>query len=66
MKVLTNNPSKYGGLAGFGLEVVERVPILSTPTDENLGYLRTKRERMGHLLGDLGEPQPGAMPKEEG
>ena len=66
MKVLTNNPSKYGGLAGFGLEGVERVPILSTPTDENLGYLRTKQERMGHLLGDLGDPQTGVMPKEEG
>jgi 3,4-dihydroxy 2-butanone 4-phosphate synthase/GTP cyclohydrolase II len=66
MKVLTNNPSKYGGLAGFGLEIVERVPILPTPTDENLGYLRTKRERMGHLLGDLGDPQPDVVSTEQG
>jgi 3,4-dihydroxy 2-butanone 4-phosphate synthase/GTP cyclohydrolase II len=53
MSVLTNNPSKYGGLAGFGLEIVDRVPIESAPTPENVAYLRTKRERMGHLLGDL-------------
>ncbi len=50
MRLLTNNPAKYRGLAGFGLEIVERVPIESTPTVENLGYLRTKRDRMGHLL----------------
>ncbi|WP_083915059.1 bifunctional 3,4-dihydroxy-2-butanone-4-phosphate synthase/GTP cyclohydrolase II [Ilumatobacter nonamiensis] len=59
MRVLTNNPSKYGGLAGFGLEIVERVPLESTPTSENLEYLRTKRERMGHLLelgGDDADP----------
>ncbi len=54
--VLTNNPTKYGGLAGFGLEIVERVPLLSTPTPENLEYLRTKQQRMGHLLGDLDQP----------
>ena len=66
MKVLTNNPSKYGGLAGFGLEIAERVSILPTPTDENLGYLRTKRERMGHLLGDLGDPQPNVVSTEQG
>lgn len=61
MNVLTNNPSKYGGLAGFGLEIVDRVPIESTPTADNVAYLRTKRDRMGHLL-DLdtvdGEPLP--------
>lgn len=50
MNVLTNNPSKYGGLAGFGLEVVDRVPLESTPTSHNVEYLRTKRDRMGHLL----------------
>jgi 3,4-dihydroxy 2-butanone 4-phosphate synthase / GTP cyclohydrolase II len=51
MRLLTNNPSKRGGLEGYGLEIVERVPIISTPTAENVRYLRTKRERMGHLLG---------------
>ena len=50
MRLLTNNPAKYGGLEGFGLEIVERVPIESTPTADNIEYLRTKRERMGHLL----------------
>jgi 3,4-dihydroxy 2-butanone 4-phosphate synthase/GTP cyclohydrolase II len=50
---MTNNPSKYGGLEGFGLTIVERVPLESRPTEFNIDYLRTKRERMGHLLGGL-------------
>jgi len=53
MRVLTNNPAKYGGLEGFGLEIVERVPLESKPTAENIAYLRTKRDRMGHLLEGL-------------
>ena len=53
MRLMTNNHAKYGGLEGFGLEIVERVPIESTPNPENIGYLRTKRERMGHSLGGL-------------
>ncbi len=53
MRLLTNNPAKYGGLEGFGLEIVERVPLESTPTSFNLEYLRTKRERLGHLLENL-------------
>jgi 3,4-dihydroxy 2-butanone 4-phosphate synthase/GTP cyclohydrolase II len=53
MRVMTNNPAKYGGLEGFGLEIVERVPLESTPTAENIAYLRTKRDRMGHLLEGL-------------
>ena len=53
MRLMTNNPSKYGGREGFGLNIVERVPIESTPTPYNIDYLRTKRERMGHLLGGL-------------
>ena len=53
MRVMTNNPAKYGGLEGFGLEIVERVPLESTPTPENIAYLRTKRDRMGHLLEGL-------------
>jgi 3,4-dihydroxy 2-butanone 4-phosphate synthase/GTP cyclohydrolase II len=53
MKYMTNNPKKYGGIEGFGLEIAERVPLQSTPTPENIGYLRTKRERMGHLLEGL-------------
>ena len=42
--------SKYGGLGGYGLSVVERVPLNTIPTPENEGYLRTKRERMGHHI----------------
>jgi 3,4-dihydroxy 2-butanone 4-phosphate synthase / GTP cyclohydrolase II len=53
LRVMTNNPSKYGGLAGYGLSVVERVQMASIPTPENLDYLRTKRDRMGHLIEDL-------------
>ena len=53
MRNLTNNPAKYGGLQGFGLEIVERVPLVSQPNPENIAYLRTKRERMGHLLEGL-------------
>jgi 3,4-dihydroxy 2-butanone 4-phosphate synthase/GTP cyclohydrolase II len=53
MRLMTNNPTKYGGLEGFGLDIVERVNIQSTPTPENIEYLRTKRERMGHLLEGL-------------
>jgi 3,4-dihydroxy 2-butanone 4-phosphate synthase/GTP cyclohydrolase II len=53
MRLLTNNPTKRGGLEGFGLNIVERVPIESRPTSFNIEYLRTKRERMGHLLEGL-------------
>ena len=53
MRLLTNNPSKKGGLAGFGLEITERVPLETAPNAENIAYLRTKRERMGHLLEGL-------------
>ena len=53
MRALTNNPSKYGGLDGFGLDIVERVPLETIPNPENIGYLRTKREKMGHMLEGL-------------
>jgi 3,4-dihydroxy 2-butanone 4-phosphate synthase / GTP cyclohydrolase II len=53
MRVLTNNPAKYGGLEGFGLEIVERVPLQVTPNEHNIHYLRTKKDRMGHLLEGL-------------
>ena len=56
MRLLSNNPTKRAGLEGYGLEIVERVPLPVTPTSENIRYLRTKRDRMGHLL-DL----PGAL-----
>jgi 3,4-dihydroxy 2-butanone 4-phosphate synthase/GTP cyclohydrolase II len=53
MRYMTNNPAKYGGIEGFGLEIVERLPLESAPNPENIAYLRTKRERMGHLLEGL-------------
>ncbi|HUC05700.1 MAG TPA: GTP cyclohydrolase II, partial [Acidimicrobiales bacterium] len=53
MRVMTNNPSKYGGLEGFGLDITERVPLQPSPNPENIAYLRTKRERMGHILHGL-------------
>lgn len=56
MRLMTNNPAKYGGLDGFGLEIVERVPVSVTPNSENISYLRTKKDKLGHLL-DLGESE---------
>ena len=54
MRFMTNNPAKYGGLAGWApLEIVERVPLTTVPNAENISYLRTKRDRLGHHLGDL-------------
>lgn len=50
MRLLTNNPTKRAGLEGYGLEIVERVPLESAPTQENLRYLKTKRDKLGHLL----------------
>ena len=53
MRLLTNNPDKRAGLEGYGLRVVERVALPIRPTRENLHYLRTKRDRMGHDLPNL-------------
>lgn len=53
MRLITNNPAKRAGLEGYGLEVVERVPIVTTPNPFNIRYLDTKRRRMGHLLDGL-------------
>ncbi|HUL59688.1 MAG TPA: bifunctional 3,4-dihydroxy-2-butanone-4-phosphate synthase/GTP cyclohydrolase II [Anaeromyxobacteraceae bacterium] len=50
MRLLTNNPKKIIGLEGYGLEVVERVPIEMTPTRRNRAYLAAKRDKLGHLL----------------
>jgi 3,4-dihydroxy 2-butanone 4-phosphate synthase / GTP cyclohydrolase II len=54
LRLLTNNPAKRAGLEGYGLEIVERVPLETTPTAENLHYLETKRDKLGHELS-LGE-----------
>ncbi|MGH2754337.1 MAG: bifunctional 3,4-dihydroxy-2-butanone-4-phosphate synthase/GTP cyclohydrolase II [Actinomycetota bacterium] len=56
MRLLTNNPTKRAGLEGYGLTIVERVPLESVPNPENIRYLTTKKEKLGHLLGGLSEP----------
>jgi 3,4-dihydroxy 2-butanone 4-phosphate synthase/GTP cyclohydrolase II len=53
LKVITNNPAKYIALAGYGLEISERIPLEIIPTKENLAYMKTKKEKMGHLLNKL-------------
>ena len=45
MRLMTNNPAKYGGIEGYGLEIVERVPLHTEPTDENIAYLRAKQRQ---------------------
>jgi 3,4-dihydroxy 2-butanone 4-phosphate synthase/GTP cyclohydrolase II len=50
LRIMTNNPKKIIGIEGYGLEVVERVPIVMEPHSQNERYLSTKREKLGHLL----------------
>ncbi len=71
MRLMTNNPAKYGGLAGYNLEIVERVPLQSIPNVENIAYLRAKAAKLGHhlvfdtdaeALADLAAESSGASP----
>ena len=50
IRLLTNNPAKRAGIEGYGLEVVERVPIMATPNVHNWRYLETKRDKLGHFI----------------
>ena len=50
MRLLTNNPKKVKGLKGFGLKLVERVPIEIPPNGSNSDYLKVKRDKLGHIL----------------
>jgi 3,4-dihydroxy 2-butanone 4-phosphate synthase / GTP cyclohydrolase II len=50
LRLLTNNPRKFVGLTGYGLEIVERVPLEIPPNEANSRYLKTKKEKMGHIL----------------
>ena len=54
LRVITNNPHKRAGLEGYGLEIIERVPLEVRPNEKNLEYLRTKREKLGHILNLMG------------
>ncbi|HEY7857798.1 MAG TPA: bifunctional 3,4-dihydroxy-2-butanone-4-phosphate synthase/GTP cyclohydrolase II [Candidatus Nanopelagicales bacterium] len=57
MRLLTNNPAKRAGLEGYGLSIIDSVPLEISPNDHNVAYLRTKRDRMGHdLPSDLSVP----------
>ena len=51
IRLLTNNPKKVVGLEGYGLKVVETIPIITPPNPYNRGYLETKQKKLGHLLG---------------
>jgi len=50
IKLLTNNPKKISGIEGFGLEIMERIPIQMNHNENNIRYLKTKKEKMGHIL----------------
>jgi 3,4-dihydroxy 2-butanone 4-phosphate synthase / GTP cyclohydrolase II len=53
LRLMTNNPAKYGGLAGYGLEITERVPLVIASTLHSAAYLDAKRRKLGHLLTDV-------------
>lgn len=53
MRLMTNNPKKIVGLEGYGLKVVERVPIETKPHDKNIIYLKTKKKKLGHILNSI-------------
>jgi len=53
LRIITNNPAKYIALAGYGLEIVERIPLEVEPNEVNRKYMQTKKEKMGHLLNKV-------------
>ncbi|GBE27750.1 riboflavin biosynthesis protein RibBA [bacterium BMS3Bbin03] len=57
IRLMTNNPKKIVGLKGYGLEIVERVPLEATPNPLNIGYLQTKRDKLGHLILNGDSPE---------
>jgi len=59
MRLLTNNPKKIAGLHGYGLDVVDQIPLSTQPNPNNSKYLRTKRDKMGHTLHEVERPLPG-------
>ncbi|HAK38211.1 MAG TPA: bifunctional 3,4-dihydroxy-2-butanone-4-phosphate synthase/GTP cyclohydrolase II, partial [Nitrospina sp.] len=53
IRLMTNNPRKIVGLEGYGLQVVERVSIEVGPKEDNIKYLRTKQEKLGHMIKNI-------------
>jgi 3,4-dihydroxy 2-butanone 4-phosphate synthase/GTP cyclohydrolase II len=53
MRLMTNNPKKIVGLEGYGLRVVERVPMETHPHEKNVLYLKTKKKKLGHMLDNV-------------
>ncbi|RRO18138.1 bifunctional 3,4-dihydroxy-2-butanone-4-phosphate synthase/GTP cyclohydrolase II [Saccharopolyspora rhizosphaerae] len=66
MRLLTNNPAKRIGLEGYGLRIVDRVPLPIRPNPENIRYLRTKRDRMGHVLDNLDDGEDSSVSGDAG
>ena len=62
IRLLSNNPRKRGGLEGYGLTVVEQVALVSQPNAENVSYLRTKRDRLGHDIGGIDVEHRATLP----
>jgi 3,4-dihydroxy 2-butanone 4-phosphate synthase/GTP cyclohydrolase II len=62
MRLLTNNPKKLAALAGYGLEIVEQIPIQPSVHEHNASYLKAKRDKMGHLLPNLDAPRSTGRP----
>jgi 3,4-dihydroxy 2-butanone 4-phosphate synthase/GTP cyclohydrolase II len=65
IRILTNNPKKIVGLEGYGLTVTDQIPIEQVPGEHNRGYLRTKRDKLGHTLHHQGLPLDEDMFREE-
>ncbi len=63
IRLMSNNPAKFTELEGYRLKIVERVPLLTEPTPENVRYLRSKQKKLGHELGlsTLDEPPVSAV-----
>jgi 3,4-dihydroxy 2-butanone 4-phosphate synthase/GTP cyclohydrolase II len=63
MRLMTNNPAKYGGLEGYGLEITSRVPLDTDANPENVRYLETKRDRLGHSISPEGGSAKSGTPE---
>lgn len=61
MRLMSNNPAKFTELEGYRLRIVERVPLITEPTPENVHYLRSKQRKLGHELGLIAAPERGEL-----